>query len=84
MLPPRALDQLMSHFGITAPALPLTDIQLDSRRVGPGSLFVAIRGHQMDGRRFIEQAVAQGATAVLFEEDGEFVAPATSIPCFGL
>lgn len=84
MLPPRALDQLMSHFGITAPALPLTDIQLDSRRVGPGSLFVAIRGHQMDGRRFIEQAVAQGATAVLFEEDGEFVAPVTSIPCFGL
>ena len=84
MLPPRALDQLMSHFGIHAPALALTDIQLDSRRVGPGSLFVAIRGHQMDGRRFIEQAVAQGATAVLFEEDGEFVAPATSIPCFGL
>lgn len=55
----RALDQLMRPFGITAPALALTDIQLDSRRVVPGCLFVAIRGHQVDGRRFIEQAVAQ-------------------------
>ncbi|PJC92471.1 UDP-N-acetylmuramoyl-L-alanyl-D-glutamate--2,6-diaminopimelate ligase [Aeromonas lusitana] len=81
---PRALDQLLRPFGIYAPALTLTDIQLDSRRVGPGCLFVAIRGHQVDGRRFIEQAVAQGATAVLFEEDDEFVAPELTVPCFGL
>ncbi|MGL6151037.1 MAG: UDP-N-acetylmuramoyl-L-alanyl-D-glutamate--2,6-diaminopimelate ligase, partial [Aeromonas sobria] len=67
-----------------APALTLTDIQLDSRRVGPGSLFVAIRGHQVDGRRFIEQAVAQGATAVVFEEDGEFIPPSTPVPCIGM
>ncbi|MBW3759762.1 UDP-N-acetylmuramoyl-L-alanyl-D-glutamate--2,6-diaminopimelate ligase [Aeromonas jandaei] len=80
----RALDSLLRPFGITAPALALTDIQLDSRRVGPGSLFVAIRGHQVDGRRFIEQAVAQGATAVVFEEDGEFIAPAVSVPCIGM
>lgn len=80
----RALDSLLRPFGITAPALVLTDIQLDSRRVGPGSLFVAIRGHQVDGRRFIEQAVAQGATAVVFEEDGEFIAPAVSVPCIGM
>ena len=76
----RALDALLRPFGIQAPALSLTDIQLDSRRVGPGSLFVAIRGHQVDGRRFIEQAVAQGAAAVVFEEDGEFIAPAVSVP----
>ncbi|KRW55414.1 UDP-N-acetylmuramoylalanyl-D-glutamate--2,6-diaminopimelate ligase [Aeromonas allosaccharophila] len=80
----RALDALLRPFGIQAPALTLTDIQLDSRRVGPGSLFVAIRGHQVDGRRFIEQAVAQGATAVVFEEDGEFIAPAVSVPCIGM
>lgn len=80
----RALDALLRPFGIQAPALALTDIQLDSRRVGPGSLFVAIRGHQMDGRRFIEQAVAQGATAVVFEEDGEFIPPSTPVPCIGM
>ncbi|MEH8126887.1 UDP-N-acetylmuramoyl-L-alanyl-D-glutamate--2,6-diaminopimelate ligase [Aeromonas veronii] len=80
----RALDALLRPFGILAPALTLTDIQLDSRRVGPGSLFVAIRGHQVDGRRFIEQAVAQGATAVVFEEDGEFIPPSTPVPCIGM
>ncbi|THJ45781.1 MULTISPECIES: UDP-N-acetylmuramoyl-L-alanyl-D-glutamate--2,6-diaminopimelate ligase [Aeromonas] len=80
----RALDVLLRPFGIQAPALTLTDIQLDSRRVGPGSLFVAIRGHQVDGRRFIEQAVAQGATAVVFEEDGEFIPPSTPVPCIGM
>ena len=83
-MPHRALDQLLSPFGLSAPALDLTDIQLDSRRVGPGSLFVAIRGHQQDGRRFIEQAVAQGATAILFEEDGQFAPPQTVVPCFGI
>ncbi len=80
----RALDALLRPFGIQAPALTLTDIQLDSRWVGPGSLFVAIRGHQVDGRRFIEQAVAQGATAVVFEEDGEFIPPSTPVPCIGM
>ena len=80
----RVLDQLLRPFGIHAPALPLTDIQLDSRRVGPGCLFVAVRGHQVDGKRFIEQAVAQGAAAVLFEEDGEFVSPELAVPCFGI
>ncbi|EQB2599113.1 UDP-N-acetylmuramoyl-L-alanyl-D-glutamate--2,6-diaminopimelate ligase [Aeromonas salmonicida] len=80
----RALDALLRPFGISAPALSLTDIQLDSRRVGPGCLFIAIRGHQMDGRRFIEQAVAQGATAIVFEEDGKFVAPPLTIPCIGI
>ncbi|WP_392400335.1 UDP-N-acetylmuramoyl-L-alanyl-D-glutamate--2,6-diaminopimelate ligase [Aeromonas salmonicida] len=80
----RALDSLLRPFGINAPALSLTDIQLDSRRVGSGCLFIAIRGHQMDGRRFIEQAVAQGATAIVFEEDGEFVAPPLTIPCIGI
>ncbi|MGY3904004.1 Mur ligase domain-containing protein, partial [Aeromonas lusitana] len=72
---PRALDQLLRPFGIYAPALTLTDIQLDSRRVGPGCLFVAIRGHQVDGRRFIEQAVGQGATARRVEGEGELGGP---------
>ncbi|MGL5451865.1 MAG: UDP-N-acetylmuramoyl-L-alanyl-D-glutamate--2,6-diaminopimelate ligase [Aeromonas sp.] len=80
----RTLEAVLRPFGITAPALPLIDIQLDSRRVGPGSLFVAIRGHQVDGRRFIQQAVAQGAAAVVFETDGEFIAPATAVPCIGV
>lgn len=39
----------------------------DSRAVGPGTLFAAIRGHHVDGHRFIPQALAAGATAILAE-----------------
>ncbi|HZS34259.1 MAG TPA: UDP-N-acetylmuramoyl-L-alanyl-D-glutamate--2,6-diaminopimelate ligase [Methylomirabilota bacterium] len=42
----------------------LTD---DSRRVTPGSCFVAVRGLRVDGRRFIPQAVERGARAVVAE-----------------
>ncbi|WP_111873091.1 UDP-N-acetylmuramoyl-L-alanyl-D-glutamate--2,6-diaminopimelate ligase [Aeromonas bivalvium] len=78
------LDALVRPFGLEAGALPLTDMQLDSRRVGPGCLFVALKGHQTDGRQFIGQAVAQGASAVLFEDDGSFVPPVLAIPCIGM
>lgn len=42
-------------------------IHFDSRLVGPGSLFVAVRGTQVDGHAFIDKALAQGATAVVCE-----------------
>lgn len=45
----------------------VTSLTMDSRRVGPGSLFVAIRGTVADGHNFIETAVRQGAAAVLCE-----------------
>lgn len=40
-------------------------ITLDSRRVVPGDLYVAIVGGRFDGREFAAQAMAQGAVAVL-------------------
>ncbi len=40
-------------------------IAFDSRRVVPGSLFVAIAGTQVDGHAYIQQAVAAGAVAVV-------------------
>ena len=46
----------------------IESICFDSRSVEPLSLFVAIRGTQVDGHKFIEQAVEQGATAVVCEE----------------
>lgn len=47
---------------------PVLGIAYDSRRVGPGFLFVAIEGFQTDGHRFIEQAVAAGAAAVVVQK----------------
>lgn len=41
---------------------------MDSRKAGPGSLFVAVRGTVTDGHNFIETAVRQGASAILCEE----------------
>ncbi|MCB1895153.1 MAG: UDP-N-acetylmuramoyl-L-alanyl-D-glutamate--2,6-diaminopimelate ligase [Zoogloeaceae bacterium] len=45
-------------------------ISADSRAVSPGDLFVAYPGFSNDGRRFIGDAVARGAAAVLWEADG--------------
>jgi UDP-N-acetylmuramoyl-L-alanyl-D-glutamate--2,6-diaminopimelate ligase len=42
---------------------------LDSRQVRPGDLFVAVRGQQADGVRFVPQALAAGAAAIAAEED---------------
>ena len=40
----------------------------DSRKVGPDSLFVAVRGGVADGHDFVEQALERGAAAVLAEQ----------------
>jgi UDP-N-acetylmuramoyl-L-alanyl-D-glutamate--2,6-diaminopimelate ligase len=44
------------------------DIVYDSRKVTPGSLFVAVRGFHSDGHQFILQALRQGAIAVVAEQ----------------
>ena len=46
----------------------IVDVDIDSRRVAEGHLFVAIRGTQTDGHQYIGKAVEQGAAAVLCEE----------------
>ena len=47
----------------------VTGVEYDSRRVKPGNVFVAMRGESSDGNRFIEQAVAAGATAIVTDSD---------------
>ena len=46
----------------------LTGINIDSRRIKAGHLFVAMKGTQVDGHRFIEKAIELGAIAVLLED----------------
>ena len=45
----------------------VTGVAIDSRTVQPGDVFLAFPGDTHDGRQFIEQAVANGACAVIAE-----------------
>ena len=45
----------------------ITGVNIDSRRVEDGHLFIAIPGTQTDGHKFIPKAIEQGAAAVLCE-----------------
>jgi UDP-N-acetylmuramoyl-L-alanyl-D-glutamate--2,6-diaminopimelate ligase len=47
----------------------ITGVQYDSRRVKPGDVFVAMQGGSSDGNRFVKQAVAAGAVAVVTDSD---------------
>ena len=55
--------------------LEITGVSYDSRRTEPGDLFVAVKGFESDGHRFIPKALEKGAAAVLCEE-----APSAEIP----
>ena len=47
----------------------VNSIQYDSKKVKSDDLFVAIRGVSADGHRYIDSAVANGARAVVVEDD---------------
>ncbi|MFC3079563.1 UDP-N-acetylmuramoyl-L-alanyl-D-glutamate--2,6-diaminopimelate ligase [Phenylobacterium terrae] len=49
----------------------ITGVTADSRKVKPGSLFAALPGTKVDGRAFAQQALAQGAAAVIAEAEIE-------------
>lgn len=48
--------------------LEISGVQMDSRQVKSGDLFVAVKGTQADGHAFIGKAIEQGAAAVLVSE----------------
>lgn len=50
------------------PNIEITGINIDSRRVEDGHLFMAMRGTQTDGHTYIAAAIAKGAVAILCEE----------------
>ncbi len=66
------LSVLLAQFAITtAPPITFKDLSLNSRDITAGDVFVAIRGHQVDGRAYIDSALAAGAVAVICEADDE-------------
>ncbi|MBQ4833850.1 UDP-N-acetylmuramoyl-L-alanyl-D-glutamate--2,6-diaminopimelate ligase [Pseudoalteromonas sp. MMG010] len=73
----RNLQSSLKHIEIDAQAQTVRHLRLDSREVTPGDVFVAIKGHELDGGHFIKQAIENGAVAVIadrlcdFESDFE-------------
>lgn len=49
--------------------LNIDNISYDSREIKPNSLFICINGHNADGHNFIDEAVKNGAIAILVEKD---------------
>ena len=45
----------------------ITGVNIDSRKIQKGHLFVAIKGTQVDGHAYITKAIEQGAAAILLE-----------------
>ena len=46
----------------------ITGVNIDSRRINTGHLFVAMKGTQVDGHAYIDKALEKGASAILCED----------------
>ncbi len=65
--------------------LPIRDLHLDSRRVGPGDAFIAVAGERSDGRSHVAEAVARGAALVLLQKGaGELPFEPAGVPVIAL
>ena len=66
------LEELLKKISvktIEGPAdVDIAGVDIDSRKVGPGHLFVAIKGTQTDGHQYIAKAIELGAAAILCED----------------
>ncbi|HUJ99343.1 MAG TPA: UDP-N-acetylmuramoyl-L-alanyl-D-glutamate--2,6-diaminopimelate ligase [Stellaceae bacterium] len=63
------MDGAQGPLIITPPGDPdIRGLTADSRTVKPGFLFAALAGSKLDGRRFVDDAIARGAVAVLTDD----------------
>ncbi|HEY0973116.1 MAG TPA: UDP-N-acetylmuramoyl-L-alanyl-D-glutamate--2,6-diaminopimelate ligase [Solimonas sp.] len=79
----RELKMLLADLGVPVPDLEVTGVEMDSRRVSPGDLFLACKGHggaRSHGLVHVEQAVARGAAAVAWEPASGWAQPEIAVP----
>ena len=57
----------------------ISSVTTDSRQASPGALFVALAGERTDGHRFVQDAVARGAAAVLVRQGADAPAPKVQV-----
>lgn len=58
------------------PAAAIDGVSIDSRRIAPGDLFIAIRGDRFDGHAFVRAALEAGACGVVVTHPPADVTPA--------
>src|SRR5947207_4091438 len=74
-----SLEQIAHYAGVVrqnghGPRL-VSNLSTDSRTVQPGDLFVALRGENFDGHKFVEQASERGAAGAMVEESWKGTTP---------
>lgn len=73
------LSEILNGIEVTALCAPetmeISDVCYDSREVKPGAVFVAVRGYETDGHKYISAAAERGAAAVICEEAPEAEVP---------
>ncbi len=67
----KSLENILTNLSISEtigdPKVSINEIQFDSRKVKPGGCFVAVKGVQTDGHRYIDQAITAGAKVIICE-----------------
>ena len=58
--------------GVASHLFQAAGVEMDSRDVRPGDLFIALKGDAMDGHRFVPQAFAAGAVAAIVDRPVDF------------
>ncbi len=58
---------------------PISGVEYDSRRVRPGSVFVAMKGGTTDGNRYVDKAIAAGALGIITDSAHE-IRPSDGLP----
>ena len=68
----KPLGELIEVSDQTLAAIQVSGVELDSRQVSAGDVFLACAGFAVDGRDYIDQAIAAGAVAVLAEQNDQW------------
>lgn len=76
----QSLAYLLKGLGSAIPDMEVSGVQMDSRRVAAGDLFLACKGQGQHGLSYLEQALKNGAVAVAWESAQGWSLPSTKVP----
>lgn len=76
-----SLDQLLEGYVQNAPAISVSGLALDSRRLRPGEAFIAVQGSRGHGLSHLPEALRGGASAIVWEPSAGVPAPQATVPC---